>query len=203
MIPVVRVPSKTAFEYMSWCLDAGAGGIIVPHMETEEEVAAVVAACRFPPLGHRSFPHFTFIPGVTDITPEGETPFSLANKHVAIIPQIESRVGVNNMEAIIKNDQVDMIMIGSGDLRMDMGLPGFMGFEPEYIESCEKVTSAARASNTPLMCVAFGEHMIKPPLDQGYRVIGVSTDLTTLAYGTVADLKKAKEIIEGHLNGAV
>ncbi|KAJ6512338.1 Pyruvate/Phosphoenolpyruvate kinase-like domain-containing protein, partial [Mycena vulgaris] len=183
MIPVVRVPSKTAFEYMSWCLDAGAGGIIVPHMETEEEVAAVVAACRFPPLGHRSFPPFTFIPGVTDITPEGETPFSLANKHVAIIPQIESRVGVNNIKAIIKNDQVDMIMIGSGDLRMDMGLSGFMGSEPEYIEACERVTSVARASNTPLMCIAFGEHMIKPRLDQGYRVIGVSTDLMTLAYG--------------------
>ncbi|KAJ7853599.1 Pyruvate/Phosphoenolpyruvate kinase-like domain-containing protein [Mycena leptocephala] len=93
MIPVVRVPSKTAFDYMAWCLDAGAGGIIVPHLETAKEMEEVVAACRFPPIGHRSFPPFTFIPGVTDITPNDETIFSLANKHTAIIPQIESKMG--------------------------------------------------------------------------------------------------------------
>lgn len=63
MVPVVRVPSKTAFDYMvrmvpsslialtrlqAWCLDAGAGGIIVPHLEKAEELKEVVAACRFP-----------------------------------------------------------------------------------------------------------------------------------------------------------
>jgi 2-keto-3-deoxy-L-rhamnonate aldolase RhmA len=32
----------------AWCLDAGAGGIIVPHMETVEEMQDVINACRFP-----------------------------------------------------------------------------------------------------------------------------------------------------------
>ncbi|KAJ7694808.1 Pyruvate/Phosphoenolpyruvate kinase-like domain-containing protein [Mycena rosella] len=64
-IPVVRVPSKTAFDCMACCQDAGAGGIITLHVETAEEVAAVVAACRFPPTGHRSYPPFTFLSSLT------------------------------------------------------------------------------------------------------------------------------------------
>jgi hypothetical protein len=85
------------------------------------------------PKGHRSFPPFTFVSlyilatrrwliptlidsWVTNTTPEGETIFSLANKHVAIIPQIETRLGVKNLEAIISLDEVDAFMIG-GKLR--------------------------------------------------------------------------------------
>ncbi|KAJ7026156.1 Pyruvate/Phosphoenolpyruvate kinase-like domain-containing protein, partial [Mycena alexandri] len=95
-----------------WCLNAGAGGIIVPHLETVEEMKEVIAACRFSPIGHRSFPPFTFLPGVTDRTPENETVFSLANKYVAIIPQIESRLGINNLEAVMQLDEFSAFMIG-------------------------------------------------------------------------------------------
>jgi 4-hydroxy-2-oxoheptanedioate aldolase len=80
------------------------------------------------PIGHRSFPPFSFvsgpqicadidlpllqIPGVTDTTPEGETVFSLANKHVAIIPQIESRVGIKNLEEIMNMKEISAFMVG-------------------------------------------------------------------------------------------
>lgn len=53
------------------------------------------------------------IPGVTDATPEGETLFSIANKHVAIIPQIESRIGMQNLEAITQMKEISAFMIGS------------------------------------------------------------------------------------------
>jgi 4-hydroxy-2-oxoheptanedioate aldolase len=52
------------------------------------------------------------IPGVTDTVPPGETIFSLANQHVAIIPQIESRLGIKNLEAILKMDEISAFMIG-------------------------------------------------------------------------------------------
>ncbi|KAJ6570599.1 Pyruvate/Phosphoenolpyruvate kinase-like domain-containing protein [Mycena vulgaris] len=105
MIPVVRVPSKTAFDYMAWCLDAGAGGIIIAHVETVEEMKEGIAACRFPPIDHRSFPPFSYVP----------------NKHVAIMPQIESRLGIQNLDAIMEMDEISAFMIGVGDLRLDMG----------------------------------------------------------------------------------
>ncbi|KAJ7832200.1 Pyruvate/Phosphoenolpyruvate kinase-like domain-containing protein, partial [Mycena leptocephala] len=156
MIPVIRVPSKTAFDYMAWCLDAGAGGIIVPHLETVEEMKAVIAACRFPPIGHRSFPPFSYIPGVTDTVPPGETIFSLANQHVAIIPQIESRLGIKNLEAILKMDEISAFMIGSGDLRLEMGLSlGLTGDEPEFVAAVEKATKVSKEFKIPLLGRTF------------------------------------------------
>ncbi|KAJ6551601.1 Pyruvate/Phosphoenolpyruvate kinase-like domain-containing protein, partial [Mycena capillaripes] len=184
MIPVVRVPSKTAFDYMAWCLDAGAGGIIVPHLETVEEMKAVIATCRFPPIGHRSYPPFTFIPGVTDTTPEGESVFSLANKHVAIIPQIESRVGIKNLEAIMSMPEISAFMIGAGDLRLDMGLPlGMTGDEPEFVAAVEKATKVSKETKIPLLGVAIGPEMVKMRIDQGFRALVVCLDLYTLAFG--------------------
>ncbi|KAJ7446604.1 Pyruvate/Phosphoenolpyruvate kinase-like domain-containing protein, partial [Mycena latifolia] len=182
-IPVVRLPSKTAFDYMTWCLDAGAGGIIVPHIESAEEVAAVVAACRYPPLGHRSFSPFTFVPGVTDTTPEGETTFSIANKHIAIIPQVESRAGIENIDSIVQNEQVDMIMIGSSDLRMEMELPGLLGTEPEYISAFRRITLAAKSHDKALVCLAPSDEILKTRLEEGFTVMAVTADFFTLAYG--------------------
>ncbi|KAJ7694819.1 Pyruvate/Phosphoenolpyruvate kinase-like domain-containing protein [Mycena rosella] len=200
MIPIVRVPSKTAFDYMAWSLDAGAGGIIIPHIETTEEVAEVVAACRFPPTGHRSYPPFTFLPGLTDTTPEGETVFSLANKHIAIIPQIESRVGIKNIDAIMAMEQVDAVMIGAGDLRLDMGLPvGFVGTEPDFVEAMARVTAMSKKYKKSLMGVAIGPSMVEERLRQGFTLLVSTIDLYTLAFGTVTDLGTAKATAEAYM----
>lgn len=52
------------------------------------------------------------IPGVTDITPNDETIFSLANKHTAIIPQIESKIGIENLESILAVKEISAFMLG-------------------------------------------------------------------------------------------
>ncbi|KAJ7471311.1 Pyruvate/Phosphoenolpyruvate kinase-like domain-containing protein [Mycena galericulata] len=200
MIPVVRVPSKTAFDYMAWCLDAGAGGIIVPHIDTVEEMKEVIAACRFAPLGHRSFPPFTLIPGVTDITPEGESVFSLANKHVAIIPQIESRVGVQNLEAIMKLDEISAFMIGAGDLHLDLGLPLSMESDaPEFVAAMAKAKKVSKERNIPLLGVAIGPEMIRKRIDQGFTILASSADLHTLAFGLISTLAEARKTAEEHM----
>ncbi|KAJ7693061.1 Pyruvate/Phosphoenolpyruvate kinase-like domain-containing protein [Mycena rosella] len=202
MIPVVRVPSKTAFDYMAWCLDAGAGGIIIPHLETVEEMKAVIAACRFFPIGHRSFPPFTFLPGVTDATPAGETIFSIANKHVALIPQIESRLGIQNLEAIMQLDEISGFMIGTGDLRLDMGLPlGFDGDEPEFVAAIQKATKVAKARGLPLVGAALGAEMVKKRIGEGYRVLVCCFDLHILAYGMITTLEETRAMAEEQMKG--
>ncbi|KAJ7126320.1 Pyruvate/Phosphoenolpyruvate kinase-like domain-containing protein [Mycena epipterygia] len=200
MIPVVRVPSKTSFEYMAWCLDAGVGGIMIPHIETSEEVAAIIGACRFPPIGHRSYPPFTFLPGITDITPAGETIYSLANKHVAIIPQVESQLGVKNIQSIMQMDQVDAVMIGVGDLRLDMGLPvGFVGSEPHFVAEMGHITAMSKEYQKPLMGAAIGPAMVEERLRQGFTVLANTIDLYTLAFGTIKEIQTAKATAEAYM----
>jgi 2-keto-3-deoxy-L-rhamnonate aldolase RhmA len=38
--------------------------------------------------------------------------FSLANQHIAIIPQIESQLGIQNLDEIVALAEVDAFMIG-------------------------------------------------------------------------------------------
>ncbi|KAK7052449.1 2,4-dihydroxyhept-2-ene-1,7-dioic acid aldolase [Favolaschia claudopus] len=199
-IPIVRVPSKTAFDYMAWAMDAGAGGLILPHIETAEEVAAVAKACRFPPEGHRSYPPFTFLPGVTDATPPGETVYSLANKHIAIIPQIESRVGIANIDSVMQMDEVDAVMIGAGDLRLDMGLSvGFVGSEPEFVAAMGRVTAMSKKYQKSLVGVAIGQSMIEERLKQGFTILVNTVDLYTLAFTTITELGAARATVESYL----
>ncbi|KAF7354326.1 2,4-dihydroxyhept-2-ene-1,7-dioic acid aldolase [Mycena venus] len=184
-IPVVRVPSKTCFEYMAWCLNAGAGG----------------DPCRYPPLGHRSVQPFHFIPGVTDTVPEGESVFTIANKNVAIIPQVESLAGLDNVEAIMRHKGVDMVMVGARDLRAEMGLVGLTGSEPEYVEANERIISAAKANKVPLMAYTPRPDMIEQRVRQGFTALMVSADFSTLALGTMGDLKRAHSIAQEHGRG--
>ncbi|KAJ7176503.1 Pyruvate/Phosphoenolpyruvate kinase-like domain-containing protein [Mycena filopes] len=200
MIPVVRIPSKTAFDYMAWCLDAGAGGLILPHLETAEEMKEALAACRFSPVGQRSFPPFTFIPGVTDTVPENESIFSLANKHVVIIPQIESRVGIQNLEEIMSLEDISAFMIGTGDLRLDMGLPLGGGDEPEFVAAMTKATKVAKERNIPMLGVAIGgAEVVNMRIDQGFRILVCCLDLHVLAYGMIERINEARAAAEAHM----
>ncbi|KAJ7125531.1 Pyruvate/Phosphoenolpyruvate kinase-like domain-containing protein [Mycena crocata] len=202
-IPLVRVPSKTSFEYMIWYLNAGAGGIVVPHVETEGEVSAILAACRYPPVGHRSVAPWTFIPGVTDTAPEGETIFSIANRNVAIIPQIESIAGVENVESIMRHEGVDMIMVGGRDLRREMGFTGINGHEPEYLRANERIAMAAKAANVPLMALAPNQEILSQRLNKGFTALMVSVDFCTLSRGIIGDLKRAKDVVKEHSRGEI
>ncbi|KAJ7049154.1 Pyruvate/Phosphoenolpyruvate kinase-like domain-containing protein [Mycena amicta] len=202
MIPVVRVPSKKAYDWMSWALDAGAGGIIVPHMESAEEMKEVIANCRFPPIGHRSYPPFTFLPGLNDYAGEtpGETPFSLANKHVAIIPQIESSKGIANLAEIIAFDEVSAFMVGPGDLRLDLGLPlGFVGEEPTFLDAMAAATKAAKERDIPIAGFAIGPEMLKLRLDQGYRLILNMMDMHAMMFGILTELGTGRAVAEEYL----
>ncbi|KAJ7058258.1 Pyruvate/Phosphoenolpyruvate kinase-like domain-containing protein [Mycena amicta] len=178
MIPVVRVPSKTSFDYMAWCLDAGAGGLIIPHIETAEEVLPVASR---EPIGHRSFPPFTFVRlfPESDKTPEGKTVFSVANEHVAIIPQVESRLGIKNLEEIVQLPEITAFMVGAGDLRLDMGLSlGLTGDEPEFVAAVEKATKMTKQYKVPLLGLAMDPAMVRLRIDQGFTILAAAMDST-------------------------
>ena len=51
--PIARVSSRQAID-ATRVLDAGAQGVMVPHIDTVEQAQAIVQACKYPPLGHRS-----------------------------------------------------------------------------------------------------------------------------------------------------
>ncbi|KAG6826403.1 hypothetical protein H0H92_015968 [Tricholoma furcatifolium] len=190
IIPIVRVPNHS-HEWIAWALDAGAGGIIIPHTETVEQVKASIAAARFPPQGHRSYPPFALIFGMQDTAPEGKTWLDVASEHCAIIPQIESRKGVENLEEIMQIPGVDGIMIGFGDLQLDLGADN----KQEMEEMTTRINSLAKKYKMPLVGVAQ-EHQLAQRYKEGYRVLVNAMDVWILAYGVEKELKTAREAFQ-------
>ncbi|KAJ2538688.1 hypothetical protein EV175_006432, partial [Coemansia sp. RSA 1933] len=114
--PIVRVPSHSP-EWFKWALDAGAYGIIIPMVNTPDEMRRVEQLCRYPPVGRRSMGAF-FAPHAFGL----RGPRAMADyvEHVSgdivVIPQIESVEGVMNLPAILKAGGMDAIFVGPYDL---------------------------------------------------------------------------------------
>jgi len=164
-------------EMIKRLLDSGADGIIVPMVSTPEDVERLVSWCKYPPKGRRSF-------GIARGQGYG---FDFAeytstwNDVSSLIVQIESIEGVQNIEAILANDDVDGAMIGPYDLSGSLGIPGKLD-HPSVMESAKKVIDACAGLGK-----ACGTQVIEPDsenvskaFDDGYTFVVLASDIFVL-----------------------
>ena len=98
-------------------LDLGAQGIVVPHVNTANEAAAVVEAAKYHPLGMRGSYGGRGGLGVDNYEPQ-------ANAETMVIVLIEDIVAVENLSEILKVQGVDVFFVAPGDLAQSMGRLG-------------------------------------------------------------------------------
>ena len=139
--PIIRIRGP-AHDIIKRALDTGAHGILVPQINTAEEAAQIVASSKFPPYGVRgqgsAFPAIAH--GLT--TPQY---MKTANETILTMIQIETRAGVENVDAIAAVPGVDMIFIGPNDLAQALlGYVPARGDEPEFVQAIDKIEAAAR-----------------------------------------------------------
>ena len=112
-VPLVR-PWTNDPSSFGQILDAGAMGLVAPHVSTVEQAEAIAEAVRYPPRGHRSS-------GTSRATIDRAWT-AQANDNLIICPQIEDLEGVDNTQAIMEVDGMDVAYIGPSDLALSMGL---------------------------------------------------------------------------------
>ncbi|KAK5992151.1 2-keto-3-deoxy-L-rhamnonate aldolase [Cladobotryum mycophilum] len=139
--PLVRLRAPHA-DLIKRALDAGAHGIVVPQISAAEEARAVVSHSKFPPQGLRGQGSaFPAIAHGIDLP----TYLKTANETLITCLQIESKAGVENVDAICAIPGVDMIFIGPNDLALSiLGYLPAKGDEPEFVNAIEKIVLAAR-----------------------------------------------------------
>lgn len=118
MVPLVRVPDKTVSTIQK-VLDAGAMGVLVPHVDTVEQAAEVGRACRFPPHGIRGAGG-TSRAGAWGLRPNGDY-LATGNDDVLCIPQLESVEAITAAPQMLALDSIDAVFVGAADLSMSMG----------------------------------------------------------------------------------
>ena len=153
LLPLVRVPERE-YGVIGRLLDGGALGIIAPRIETAEQAADVVEACRFPPLGHRSAIAQLAVAGYRSMS-AGEL-HELANAAIVVKVLIESGRGIDNIEEIVQVPGVDLIGIGTNDLCAELGVPG--DFRHARVrEAHEKALAACLRQGKPLAIGGIGD----------------------------------------------
>lgn len=136
---LVRVPWNEPSTIMR-VLDGGATGVIVPMINTADDARAVVQACRYPPLGQRSYG-----PVRAAIT-HGPDYFAHANDAVPAFAMIETRQGLDDLEAILAVEGLDGVYIGPADLSLALGMqPLIDNPNPDHQEVVRRIITAAHA----------------------------------------------------------
>ncbi|PTB45406.1 hypothetical protein M441DRAFT_54465 [Trichoderma asperellum CBS 433.97] len=195
---IVRVPKEDEIA-LSTALDAGASGIIIPHCESKEEVEEFMKKMYYPPLGARSFSPWTFTPGVSDLSlyPEDSFNMKTSNNHIAIIPQIESVKGIENVDEIASIPGVSALMFGPGDFMADARVPLALGGPPHPVlaSAMESMSKAGKKYDIPLFGGALAPEMIPMMVESGHRGIMVMFDVWSVANLTKSSVQTAKELI--------
>ncbi|MEE2659223.1 MAG: aldolase/citrate lyase family protein [Candidatus Latescibacterota bacterium] len=167
---VVRVPSSdTAF--IKPVLDSGAPGIVVPQVTSAQEVADVVADCRYPPGGERGFgPH---VP--SGYGRDGGSDFvARSDRSLFVSVMIEHRDAVEAIDDIVSVEGLDAVVLGPYDLSGSLGLLGEVG-HPTVVSAMEKVLAAARDRGLPV-----GSGM---PVDAEFAMLQASRGVQWLQIG--------------------
>jgi len=138
---LVRVTSGSVQEIKP-VLDCGADGIIVPQITSADDVRAVVQACRYRPLGNRGFgPRVPSRYGRDG----GMEYLEEANRSVFVAVQIENVQAFENLDAILKIEGLDSVVIGPADLSLAMGLELDLN-HPALLDRIEEIATRARAA---------------------------------------------------------
>src|SRR5215470_9424341 len=168
----------------------GAQGVIVPDVESCAQAEAIVRHCRFPPAGRRSVmglgPAFSY-----RTLPLGEFNTRL-NGETAVIVMLETGAGIDNADAIAAVPGIDVLLIGSGDLTTDYGIPGQID-HPRLRQAYERTAQACRSHskvlgvggirhNTELQgeLIRLGARFVIAGTDTNYVLAGARQDTTAL-----------------------
>ena len=149
MTPVVRVP-EAGTGILKQLLDSGIQNIIIPKVETGEETERIMSWASYAPRGHRGF-------GATAVRAGrfGRHADYLERNvdEICILPQIESKRGMENLEDIVKTPGVGAIFLGPIDLAVDMG-HGIDIFHPEVASAMDDMIKRIKALGKPVGTIA-------------------------------------------------
>ena len=167
VMPMIRVPGLDPM-WAKKALDIGANTIMFPQINNAEEARLAVEYCKFPPEGTRGIsPMWTIF---MDIGWEDYLP--AANQETAVVVQVESPEGMENLDEIAQVEGVDVVFAGPADLSASLGAignpehPKVREYLAKFPEVTEKYGKAAGITFASI-------ERCQESYDEGYRFINI------------------------------
>jgi 4-hydroxy-2-oxoheptanedioate aldolase len=172
--PLVRSRHNDAAE-IGQLLDAGAYGVICPQVDSAEQAAHLVAACRYPPVGRRSFgPARGLLYGGPDYAAN-------ANDTVLAIAMVESPESVAALDAILSTPGLDAVYVGPNDLSIAAGYPAHgPNVSVELADTMQHIATRAAAHSIPCGAFALTAEQAVEFTGWGYRLLAPGNDMHLL-----------------------
>jgi 2-keto-3-deoxy-L-rhamnonate aldolase RhmA len=185
---LVRVPDGSPGPILR-ALDAGAQGIVVPHVRNKEDAEAVLQASRYFPLGNRSlnggrpaaFGNLNL-----------QTYMQTANEEIMVVAMIEDREGVNRVEEILSVPGIDMILEGAADLSQSYGIP-WQTRAPLVREALRSVQERAKKQGIPYCAIPRAEEDIQEWNGRGVKAF-VLGDERGIAFRALASQRNTFQL---------
>tara|TARA_B110001454_G_scaffold218389_1_gene246207 strand:+ start:1335 stop:2138 length:804 start_codon:yes stop_codon:yes gene_type:complete len=149
-LPFVRILENSPALIQS-TLDVGAQGLFVPHIDTAEQASSAVAAARYAPSGQRGMCPACMAGGYT--LDGWIDHVHASNENVMVIPILESRAAIDNIEEILAVDGIDVVHFGPGDLSADLGIDFVRDFD-QMSKLWERAVQATHAAGKFILAPA-------------------------------------------------
>jgi 2-keto-3-deoxy-L-rhamnonate aldolase RhmA len=172
VMPLVRVTDHGYGDGQRY-LDAGAAGILVPHVSDAVQAEHVARQFLFPPDGTRGM-GYAARAGLWGALPGGAAEYvRFGQEEVARIAMIEEATAVENVDAIMATRGIDAVFVGPGDLSLSLGVS--MG-DPEVGKAVDRAIEAAVAAHVPVGTVVPDPAQARRRAEQGCRFLLVGND---------------------------
>lgn len=176
-VPLMRVAWNAPGDVMR-ALDAGAYGVICPNIDTPADCEKFVGACHYPPAGYRSFgPKRGLLYGGPDYVTH-------ANDTILTIVQIETRKGLENLDAIAAVPGLDMLYVGPSDLGLALGREARQNqTDPVVLEAIDRILAAAKAAGLHAGMHCTNAEYARQMIARGFDFVTVTSDEVLLSAG--------------------
>ncbi len=183
---LTRVPGNDAAS-IGKALDAGAHGVIVPMVSTPAQAAQAVAACRYPPQGLRSYGP------VRAAMSLGTTDLAVLGDGVLCLVMVETREGLEQVEAIAATPGLDGIYVGPADLALGLGLsPDLDKREPEHVAAVERILQACNRHGLIAGIQCSHGRTAFAMAQRGFRLVTFTKDAALIPAGVKQELAAAQ-----------
>jgi 2-keto-3-deoxy-L-rhamnonate aldolase RhmA len=172
--PIVRVGIGNHFEVQR-ALDLGAGGVIVPMVNSPAEAKAMADAAKYPPLGTRSV-------GGDAAYHYGLDYVDRANSETVLLVQVEHIDAVRSIDEILELPGLDGVFLGPTDLALSMGL-NHRGYDshPDHRAAIQRTLDAGKARGKIVGVNTYSAEDAASKLGQGFRCVTMMSDLDLFA----------------------